>query len=431
MNNVNRNSARLIRNVAFGALVATTCALCSCGRRSAEETTTPTTQEPRVVGTFVPTEVADVELRSFPVFVKEGAAAKLAFRTPGKLEEFNAVVGKRFAKDEVVAKLETRDYQLIVDRAQQALLEARAGLKAMETGARTEDEAALEAAVAAAKSQRESAEKQFKRMESLKADGTASEVQYDAAKTAFDVASSAELAAEKALEKGRKGSRAEEIEMMKAKIAGLEIDLQLAQNKLNDTVLKAPFDGIVSEKYVDNYETIIAGVAVLNLVDDSSFEGELSVSEDFVSRQSQVQKVECVFEALPGKVFTATIRQTSTSVQKGNRAYLATLTIDAKPEDGVLIGMVGTANVSFKESDAYVTVPVSSLVANEGDSKNESAVWIVNEDGTSIERRAVKVGALVDGKAQILDGLKSGERIVAAGAGFLTDGQKIRVQNEE
>lgn len=179
MNNANRNSTRLIRNVACGTLIATTCAVCSCVRSTTEETTI---QEPRVVGTFVPSDVVNVEVRSFPVFVKEGAAVKLAFRTPGKLEEFNAVVGKRFAKDEVVAKLETRDYQLIVDRAQQALLEARAGLKAMETGARNEDEATLEATLVAAKSQRESAEKQFKRMESLRADGTASEVQYDAAK---------------------------------------------------------------------------------------------------------------------------------------------------------------------------------------------------------------------------------------------------------
>ena len=428
MNNANRNSTRLIRNVAYGTLIATICAVCSCARSVPEETTT---QDARVVGTFVPSSVANVEVRSFPVFVKEGAAVKLAFRTPGKLEEFNAVVGKRFAKDEVVARLETRDYQLIVDRAQQALVEARAGLKAMETGARNEDEAALEASVVAAKSQRESAEKQFKRMESLRADGAASEVQYDAAKTAFDVAKSAELAAEKALEKGRKGSRDEEIEMVKAKIAGLEIDLQLAQNKLNDAVLKAPFDGVVSEKYVDNFETISAGVAVLTLVDDSSFEGELSVSEDFVARQKDVQKVECVFEALPDKVFSATIRQTSNSVQKGNRAYLATLAIDAKPEDGVLIGMVGVANVVFKDANPYVTVPVSSLIAGRDDSTSESAVWIVNADGTSIERRAVKVGALVDGKAQILDGLKSGETIVAAGAGFLTDGQKIRVQQDE
>ncbi len=371
------------------------------------------------------------ETRTFPVFVKGGETAKLSFRVPGRIVEFNCEVGTRFNKGDVVAMLDPRDYELAVARSERAIEEAKAGLSAMETGARSEDVASLEAALEAAKSQLDTAKRQFERMESLKKDGAVSEVQYDLAKSTYDSAVAVERAAEMNLEKAHKGSREEEIEMTKAKIAGLELDRDLAKNKLEDTKLIAPFSGVVSEKFFDNHETILPSVAILTLVDDGSFEGELSVSEEVVARQGDVQSIECTFETLPDKVFPASVRQTSSSVQKGNRSYLATISIDAKPEDGLLIGMVGTAKMTLKDSHDFYLIPSSALVApNEESEEGDSSVWIYDSTANSISRRSVKVGVFINDQAQILSGLNGGETIVSAGARFLTDGQSVRPVEE-
>ena len=394
---------------------------------SAEKTIRP------VLPFVVPADVA-VEQRTFPVIIKEGAASKLSFRVPGKLDDFDVTVGRRFEAGEVVAKLDQRDYQLAVDRVEQALVEARAALKAMQTGARPEDLAAAEANYEAAKSQRETAEKQYARMKSLHEDGSASEMQFDLAKSTFDSASALELAAQKTLEKARVGSREEEIEMANAKIAGLEIDLQLAQNKLADTVLTAPFAGAVSEKFYDAHETVAPGVAILTIVDDKTFQGELSVTEEVARRLDDVVAIECAFDAIPDKTFPATIKETSTSVQKNTRSYLLTITIDASAADGALIGMVGLARVKLTDPTSFVLIPTAALVPGKtGDGAvdtTEMNVWIVDKDTMTISRRKVEIGNSVDDQAQVLSGLAAGETIVGAGARFLTDGQQIRLTEE-
>ena len=421
----------------FGAL-ATLLALCflpAC--RHSESESQPSAEEKpgRLIQPFVVSGEAETETRTFPVVIKEAASAKLSFRVPGKLENFDVTPGKRFNKGDVVAQLEQRDYQLVVDRCKQALVEARALLKAMETGARPEDLESAEAGYEAAKSQRETAEKQYRRMESLHGDGTASEVQYDLAKTAYDGAVAAERAAEKTLEKARKGSRDEEIEMARAKVAGLEIDLQLAENKLADTTLVAPFSGVATEKFFDNHETVAPGVAVLTLVDDKSFEGELNVTEEITLRLADVNKVECVFEAIPGKVFPATVKEASTSLRKNSRSYLMTISIDASEEDGALIGMAGIAQIVLSKQSPYTLIPISSLVSgavkDASSTSTETNVWIVDRDALTLTRRVVKVGDTIGDMAQILDGLSAGETIVGAGARFLSDGQKIRLPESD
>jgi RND family efflux transporter MFP subunit len=389
----------------------------------------------RPIKPYVVPEGATTEYRAFPVVIKEGASAKLSFRVPGMLEDFDVTTGRRFEQGEVVAQLERRDYQLIVERCKQALVEARAGLRAMETGARPEDLASAEAGYEAAQSQRETAEKQYRRIESLYNDGSASAMQYDLAKSTYDSAVAAERAAEKTLEKAQKGSRIEEIEMMKAKIAGLEIDLQLAENKLKDTTLVAPFSGVVTEKFYDNHETVVPSVAIVTLVDDQRYEGELSVTEEVALRLSDITKIECTFDALPGRVFSATIKEASTSIQKNTRSYLMTISIDASERDGALIGMVGVATISLADPNAFMLVPVAALTSGppSGGStpSSETNVWVVDMDTLAIARRSVTVGATVGDKVRILSGLSGGETIVGAGARFLSDGQKIRLPEEE
>ncbi len=425
---------RQFQRILLPALVLACLTFASCGKKEvavnpADSPVSATVPRPVQLLTLHDGNLA--ETRTFPVFVKGGETAKLSFRVPGRIVELNCDVGTRFNKGDVVAALDPRDYELAVARSERSIEEAQAGLSAMETGARSEDVSSLEAALEAAKSQLETAKRQFERMESLKKDGAVSEVQYDLAKSTYDSAVAVERSAEMNLEKAQKGSRDEEIEMTKAKIAGLMLDRDLAKNKLEDTKLIAPFTGVVSEKFFENHETVLPGVAILTLVDDCSFEGELSVSEELVARQGDVQSIECTFETLPDKVFPASVRQTSSSVQKGNRSYLATISIDAKPEDGLLIGMVGTAKMTLKESRDFYLVPSSALVPlSDGSDDGDSSVWIFDSATNSISRRNVKVGVFINDQAQILSGLKGGETIVSAGARFLTDGQEVRPVSE-
>ncbi|MDO5566496.1 MAG: efflux RND transporter periplasmic adaptor subunit [Planctomycetia bacterium] len=372
------------------------------------------------------------ETRTFPVFAREGQTAKLSFRVPGQLEQFDVKIGQKFKKDEVIAQLDQRDYKLAIERIEKGLAEASAGLTAMKTGARAEDVAALEAQVAAASSQAEQAERQFKRMENLRQDGTVSEVQYDAAKAARDMASGAKAALSKQLEKARRGSRKEEIDMMNAKIAGLNVDLQLAKNKLGDTILKAPFDGTVSEKYFDNHEVVLPGAAIISLTDAREIEATLSIPQEIVLRKGDIAKVECEFETFPGRL-VARIKEIGQSVQSGNLSWPMTIGITLpEGEQKILPGMTGTAYLEMKSVNETFSLPNAALIpSTAGTSTDESAVWLVNTETKTVGRCVVKTGALSKDGVVVESGLKPGDKVVVAGARFLKDGQQVRLEGTQ
>ncbi|MDD3586115.1 MAG: efflux RND transporter periplasmic adaptor subunit [Thermoguttaceae bacterium] len=374
------------------------------------------------------------ETRTFPVFAREGQTAKLSFRVPGQLEQFDVKIGQKFKKDEVIAQLDQRDYKLAIARIEKGLAEANAGLSAMKTGARAEDVAALEAQVSAASSQAEQAERQFKRMENLRQDGTVSEVQYDASKAARDMALGAKSALSKQLEKARRGSRQEEIDMMNAKIAGLNIDLQLARNKLGDTTLKAPFDGTVSEKYFDNHEVVLPGAAIISLTDAREIEATLSIPQEIVLRKGDIEQIQCEFETFSGRL-VARIKEIGQSVQSGNLSWPMTIGITLPTEKGeqkILPGMTGTAYLEMKSSNETFSLPNAALIpGTAGTSTDESAVWLVNAETGTVTRQVIKTGALSKDGVVVELGLKPGDKVVVAGARFLKDGQQVRLEGAQ
>lgn len=375
------------------------------------------------------------ELRSFPLFVKEGQTAKLSFRVPGQLQEFDPIIGKRVEEGEVIAKLDQRDYILSIERLKQGLVEANAGLSAMKTGARAEDVAALEAQIRAAETAAVNAKTQLKRMENLRADGTASQVQYDAAKTTSDGAEAQLDALKQQLTKAKAGARAEEIEAMEAKIAGLKVDLELAENKLADTELKAPFNGIISQKYFDNYETIAPGIAVLELINTDRLEATLNVPEEIILRRGDIETINCKFPAVPNSVFCGTIKEIGQTTRSGGLSYPLTITIEQvsipseNEKHAVLIpGMSGTAEITLKGNGSTILLPSAALIpSSEGTGQKESAVWIIN-DQMKLERHPVHITTFTENGVIVEDGLSGGEKIVGAGARFLTEGEEVRVE---
>lgn len=399
----------------------------SCERQKNESVQTE--GPPVLVRAFVIPSGSVEEIRTFPIFAKEAQTAKLAFRVPGQLLEFEPILGKPVAKDEVVARLDPRDYQLTVERLKQSIIEANAALSAMKTGARAEDIAALESQITGAQTAVFNAKKQLDRMENLRQDGTASEVQYDLAKTTHDAVLAQLETLQTQLAKAKAGARAEEIEAMEAKIAGLHVDLTLAENKLGDTELKAPFVGVISQKFRDNHEMVLPATSILELVDTGAIEATLNVTEEIVFRKDQIGKINCRFQSIPDTLFAASVKEIGQTVQQGNLAYPLTVRIDLSEipaEQKILPGMVGTAEITLTGKRERINIPSAALIPGPSGDPKESAVWVIN--GETIERRPIRVASFGPEGAVVESGLADGEKIVGAGARFLSDGEKIRTE---
>lgn len=384
------------------------------------------------------------EERAFTGFAKEGKTSRIAFRVAGPVSKLDVVIGKRVAEGTVLAEIDARDYTLAVARVNAALAEAHAALRAMKTGARAEDIASLESQLSAAESAYETAEKNFERFKSLLESQSASQAQYDLAKTQFDAAKSARDTAQQQLDKGKRGAREEEIEAIEAKIHGLEVSLQAAENALADTKLVAPYDGYVSQKYVEAEEYVIPGSPILAFTEALTMNVDTTVPESVIVRQAEIVGYACQFEAYPGRRQPAELKELGLAMQAGKQGYPLEVTVQVPDGMAIHPGMAATVFVELKRENPPCFVPLSAIVG-QGDltvltpekdgsgavkppnsAPAETVVWTVDPADNTIQKRVVTILRILDDGVEIAGNIQPGDKIVGAGARFLSEGQKVR-----
>jgi len=370
------------------------------------------------------------QVRSFPGLVSASRETKLAFRVGGPLVALDARIGHYFKKGEVIARIDPRDFKVNLARLSAALGEARANLKAMQTGARAEDIARLEAQIAAARAQLTNAEKDFARQENLLAERAVAQARYDGAKAAYDMARANVTALLQELKKARSGARSEEIEAAEAGIRRLRADIRAAENALADTELTAPFSGVISRRHVENFENIRAGAPVVSFLDLETIEVKSAVTEELIINRSHVTGIQCVLDAYPGRRLEATVKEIGRKTDSANQSYPLTVTLDIPQGLIVEPGMAATLQISLtdpREPETGFSLPVSAVFA---DTDQTPCVWRVDPDTLRVVKTPVTTGKLDRKTIRITSGLNPADRVVIAGTRFLRDNQEIRILGE-
>lgn len=255
-----------------------------------------------------------------------------------------------------------------------------------------------------------------------------------------------ELAATKAASQSDLNKVQAEARSLKAKLARQEADLVVAEREVatwtqqvDDTIIRAPFPGVVTSKNAQPGEMIspmsaggFTRTGICTLVDMDSLEIEVDVSESYINRVIAGQPVEATLDAyadwrIPAKVIaiipTADRQKATVKVRVG----FEKLDPRILPEMGVKVAFKAPAEApAAKKADGQplattkYTIPQSAVTQDKG----RPIVWVVR-DGR-VERRAVAVDSTQDGQATISAGLTPGERIVISSSGPLADGARVQ-----
>ena len=192
----------------------------------------------------------------------DATEVQVAPEVGGRIIEMTIAEGDRVKQGDVVARLDTRDIDLALQRAQAERSQADAQLRLLQAGARGEDirqaeaqVAATSADVAAAQADLAAAETDLQRFEKLLQSNSGSQKQRDDAATRRDMARD-RLAAARARVTGaregvarlRAGSRREEIEAARARVAGVDAQIATLEKYKGDATITAPIGGVVTER---------------------------------------------------------------------------------------------------------------------------------------------------------------------------------------
>lgn len=363
--------------------------------------------------------------RSYSAVVLPAREVDLSFRVAGRIVDIPVRSGQNVKQGDVIAKLEKRDFEAEITRTHSQLEQAEAQLTALKSGARAEDVAALEAAVAAVEAEVQAARNQVSRSERLFKRQVVAKAKVDQDKTALRVAE-AELEAKKQeLAKGIAGARAEEVAAQEAVIKGLKSNLQSLQDNLADATLRAPFDGIIATRSVENFANVQAKEPIVRLQALTTPNLSFAVPASDVPPFAKADKLELsvVLDSIPGKTFEAERSEFSTQADAATQTFRGRVSIQNPNKEPILPGMTGVLTVVVTEATREtVGVPISAIAA---EPDGAAYVWIV-VDGGKVTKRSVKTGAASAARVVINEGLKDGDVVVSAGLSALQEGMVVK-----
>ncbi len=212
-------------------------------------------------------------------------------------------------------------------------------------------------------------------------------------------------------------------------------EVKIREKALEDTIIRAPFDGKVAAIYIENYEQIRAKQVVMRLLDTAKMEMIIDVPEDRVAYAEYVKGFEVRFDAIPDQEVPATIHEISNEASLATRTYPVTLIMDNPSEIDIKPGMAGEAKAMLElppdlTETGYVVPPsavVRASAAREG--VYDSYVWVIDEQSGTVSKRVVVPGRLTPHGLLIREGLEQGEWVAVAGANYLREGQKVAIQD--
>ncbi len=248
-----------------------------------------------------------------------------------------------------------------------------------------------------AKARNLEAEKQFRRYKELYAKKQVSRADYDRYRAARDVA---------------------------------RAQLEDARNALKDTSLLAPFDGVISKRFVENFQKVQANEPIVNLQDITRIEILVNVPELLMAelRDQKKLQIHASFETIPGKEFPLTVKEFSTQADPATQTYQVVTVMDQPAEANILPGMTAMvkaqASPAVHDADRNILIPAIAVLDAPG---NEPYVWLLDKEKSTVHKTRVTVGRLEGSKnIFIKDGLKDGDIVVIAGIMQLEEGMKVR-----
>lgn len=324
----------------------------------------------------VPVQVTEVEVRT--------------------LQEGLRGIGTLRALAEVVISSE------VAGRVESVLFEEGSPVEAGQVLVTLEDEklrrqlAASDSVLEAARVRVANLERSFERQQRLVEQGLVSEEEFEQVRTDLDAA--------------------------RAEMAQLQAQVELVREQLQDTEIRAPFAGTISERLVDPGAYVSPGDPLAHLYQLDPLEISFSVPERFAGRIAEGQPVSVTTAAYPDRSFDGQVSYLSPSIDEATRtlgvkARVPNLDKQLKP------GAFATALVTVGERKNPV-VPSEALVAT----RTGYMVFVV-EDGRA-RARDVETGLRREAEVEITEGLNPGELVVRSGHMRLDPGMPVNIVDE-
>ncbi|EWH12176.1 AcrA/E family efflux transporter MFP subunit [Catenovulum agarivorans DS-2] len=320
------------------------------------------------------------QVRNLPGNIVPAETAPLSFQVGGKVQAIQVRLGDQVQAGQLLAQLDTSNYQLALQAAQGEVKKAQAHY-----------------------SERQA---EYLRFQQLLEQQLVSKSQFDNAKSQAQTArSSLEVATTQA---------------------------KIAQKNLADTQLLAPYKGQISKQYVEPSQQVASGQTIFEIEGQHGFEIEVFVPETMIRYIDVGQTFTVTSQVAKDRALNASVIEIASRAENANSFKVILQFNQTHPN--LRAGMSVEVEFVYLSSERNnvtgnaVRVPVSAVLAG---ANQENFVFVFNAQNNRLEKRAVLTENVIENKILITQGLSAGEIIATAGVHFLHDDQQVTLlQNQ-
>lgn len=255
----------------------------------------------------------------------------------------------------------------------------------------------------------EQARREHARIQGLMAQASAASVEFDRAVEALGIAEADLARAEAGIVEGQK------------KLAEAEQTLEYYRTLLADTLIKAPFDGLIVRRDRDPGGVVVPGSSILVLVSTEEIWVSAWVDETEMARLAPGQPARIVFRSEPGKSYSGEVARLGREADRETREFLVDVRVQKLPEIWALGQRADVFIETARRPDAVI-LPARFLSWNGG----EPGAFV--EVNGCIQRRALSLGLRAREVVEVASGLEPGDVVLAPadpGSKGLTDGRRV------
>lgn len=338
--------------------------------------------------------------------------AKVSSEVAGIIRDVPVQLGSEVRVGDVLVRLEPRELQLALERAESALRQTEAQLGIIGSVNRQLPADDQIASVRQATANRDDARNTFQRAQQLNERGLMSKVDFDTAETRMKVAEANYQAA------------LDNVRSLKAQLQDRRASYELAQKKLADAVVRAPVAGSVAERLVQPGEYIRENTPVVTIVQMNPLKLKTAIQERHASQIRPGQAVEFTVEAFPDRTFTGKIAYVSPAVDQATRTFPVEAMVENN--DRVLKpGFFAKGSAHVKIDHDVIAAPENAVSTLAG----VSTVYVIESD--KARQQQVTLGARQGSLFEITSGLKGDETVAASNLSQLATGVTVRIGHGE
>jgi RND family efflux transporter MFP subunit len=217
-----------------------------------------------------------------------------------------------------------------------------------------------------------------------------------------------------------------EVDDRRSRLESARTGLAAAQQDLADTVIKAPFAGVLTRRRLETFANVQAKQAIAELQNLDALEVVIHVPQRLLRTEGSRTEALAYFEERADMPVTVVLKSYASEADPVTQTYEVVLALKSRPPGMTLLPGMSVTVLPFAAkgppTGAALSIPLTAVAT---DAAGGTFVWVVGAGG-QVTRSAVVLGDIRGGQVTVASGLDAGQSVVSAGVSALRDGMKVR-----